>query len=92
MKKLIYTALIVLLTSSCAKKAVGSISTKNDAIQVDSLFTRAGCAVYRFHDAGHYVYYTVCRRNDGTYESRTSYTYSCGKGCSRSLSNQVVEQ
>ena len=89
MKKLIYISLIALLVSGCAKKAVGNITTENDAIQVDSLFSRAGCTVYRFHDAGHYVYYTVCRRNDGT---RTSYTYSCGKGCSRSLSNHVVEQ
>lgn len=45
--------------------------------EVEKLFTKDGCTVYRFFD-NRMVYFTNC---DGS----TSYNESCGKGCSKQV-------
>lgn len=52
-------ALVALL--SCKRDAVESTETNNAEFEVDFLFENDGCKVYRFYDAGRYVYYTDCR-------------------------------
>jgi len=56
-------------------------STDNRGIPVAELFTHKGVTVYRFHDAGRWVYFTS-KASDVT----ATHTESCGKGCVRAVS------
>lgn len=67
--------LLTLLLSSCwsGSKAIKIDSTNNIEIQVDTLFTKDGCTIYRFIDSNRYHYYTKC--------GETVTTHNCGKNC-----------
>jgi hypothetical protein len=64
--------LIALLMCGCGDK-----EPKKSDFQVDALFTKDGCTVYRFRGElqgeGHYGYFTNC---NGSAE----WSYQCGKG------------
>lgn len=51
----------------------------NARFDVDTLFTKDGCTVYRFDDNGHFHYFTNC---SGATMSRES----CGKNCTHDVS------
>ncbi|TAK42501.1 MAG: DUF4884 domain-containing protein [Saprospiraceae bacterium] len=44
----------------------------NNTYEVEYLFEHAGCKVYRFHDMGHYVYFTNCQGETVSYPDSTS--------------------
>lgn len=65
MKKIIrITALIIIAVSfySCFSQRPLSRERpdNNRTYRVEYLFEHDGCRVYRFRDAGHYVYFTNC--------------------------------
>lgn len=70
---------LVLILSACAKDAREVRSTDNPTIPVSTLFTHEGCTVYRFNDAGRYVYYANC----GGGSTSVNHRDSCGKNCTR---------
>lgn len=57
---LLSLSLIVLSLAGCAVDPVKVDGTNNNQVQVQTLFTKDGCTVYRFFDMGHAVYYVVC--------------------------------
>lgn len=73
--------LSMLLLAGCQKNPESTTHVGND-FKVQKLFEVDGCTVYRFHD-DRTVYFTKC---DGV-RSNTSYTESCGKGCTRTITN-----
>lgn len=77
------TAIIVtaIALAGCGERPVERTSTNNAAIKVDTLFTKDGCTVYRFEDAGRYRYFVRC----DTGQSRTEWTESCGKNCTHDV-------
>lgn len=89
-RKLVFgSVLFVILAVGCAKPAQESSATANADFRVDKLFTHEGCTAYRFHDAGEYVYYTVCDRGQITSTIRQNQE-SCGKNCTSTESEQNV--
>ena len=78
--KYILTLLAVLALTACQKDPESSKHV--GGFQVQKLFEVDGCTVYRFHD-DRTVYFTKC---DGI-RSNTSYTESCGKNCTRTITN-----
>ena len=73
--------LILVLTSltlSCAKDPVSTQKTNNSDVSIGLLFEHDGCRVYRFMDAGEYIYYVTCGHGA---EAATSWERSCGKNC-----------
>lgn len=73
----------------CAISAQDEVATDNSAVTLDLLFERDGCAVYRFKDAGHYVYFVRC--GDVT-TLNWRWSESCGKGCERKVPHVVVQR
>ena len=65
--------IVALLLSACGGKEESSISVSKD-FTVDRLFIIDSCQVYRFSDAGRYIYFTNCNGS-------TKWHYSCGKNC-----------
>lgn len=63
--------LLALLCAGCARQAESTSKAGVD-FEVETLFTKDGCTVYRFWDAGHRRYFTNCA---GT----TSYSTQSGK-------------
>ena len=64
----IWTAIVVciiLLTAptGCAKDAERKVKVSNPNFDVQLLFEKDGCKIYRFMDGGHYVYWTNCDGN-----------------------------
>lgn len=72
---------MVLIISGCQKPAAERAQTNNTAFQVDTLFTKDGCTVYRFEDAGRSRYFVRCSVGN----TRTEWTESCGKSCTREV-------
>lgn len=54
-------ALCLAFFVGCAKDPVSTASTDNAQIKVELLFEKDGVKVYRFSDAGRYIYYTDAR-------------------------------
>jgi hypothetical protein len=48
-----------------------------------------GCTVYRFYDNGSWHYFTKC---GGTVTTTKNYTENCGKGCSRSRTENMTTE
>jgi hypothetical protein len=46
--------------TACANEPVSQASTDNPSVEPVMLVTIEGCHVYRFYDAGHYRYTTIC--------------------------------
>lgn len=80
-------ALLAVLTivTGCAKSPTGETAYKGD-FAVSKLFTQDECTVYRFSDAGRFVYFTKC---EGVATSSAIPIQSCGKNCSRADSNET---
>lgn len=74
--KLAALSALALVLSGCGKDPVFTSSTDNPNVAVSKMFEFEGCTVYRFKDAGNYVYYSNC---PGTTQSFR--TESCGKNC-----------
>lgn len=53
--------MFVLFGSGCNEKTSIPTSTSNPTYTVQLLFELDGCKVYRFDDAGHWIYYSTCR-------------------------------
>ena len=69
--------IFMFLMSGCVKWGK-SVEIKNalDEHEVELLFTKDGCSVYRFFDIGDRKYFVDCA-------GRTMQTISCGKNCTR---------
>ena len=50
----------VVTSTSCAKDPVRDGESNNPNVPVSVLFDYDGCRVYRFKDAGHFIYYAKC--------------------------------
>lgn len=76
MKKLtILTSLliaVVAIAGGCANDPIERTQTNNAQIPVDFLFEKDGCKVYRFNDAGRYIYYTSCKGNTTEKHTRSN--------------------
>lgn len=80
MKNAIALTVTAILLASCGEDPVSTHSTDNPNVPVGVLFETDGCKVYRFKDAGRFVYFSNCI---GT---TTSFHYeNCGKGCTKSV-------
>lgn len=54
-------------------KPVSQVSPSNNKdYKVDYLFEHDGCKVYRFHDLGHYVYFTNCQGETTSFPDSTT--------------------
>lgn len=82
MKTLILITSLVLV--GCQEKAERVLVSTNSNFEVEKLFTVDGCSVYRFEDGGRSVYFTNCNGS-----AETSHIESCGKNCTRSVSDRV---
>lgn len=81
-------ALLALLAlSGCDKDAASTATTENPKFKVDTLFVYEGCTVYRFIDYSR-VYFTRCTSGP----SEASWTESCGKNCTRTVTNRTESQ
>jgi hypothetical protein len=57
------------------KEPEARVKSSNDKIDVYLLFKTGGCSVYRFVDAGHYVYFTDCSgKTTSVYQQTTGKT------------------
>jgi hypothetical protein len=72
---------LVLILSACAKGPRETAATDNPEVAVSKMFTHDGCTVYRFSDAGNYVYYAKCEGG----QTNTSWDRSCGKNCTETV-------
>ena len=72
--------LLALLTAvvltACSKDPISQTQSDNPQVSVAKLFTHDGITVYRFVDAGQYVYFT-----SPPVDIRAKRTEYCGKGC-----------
>lgn len=50
---------VLVLLAGCAREAERSAPAGRE-FTVDTLFTKDGCTVYRFYDAGYHRYFTNC--------------------------------
>lgn len=60
MKIIIALVAFAFALSGCARDPVETSRTDNPGIVVEKLFEHEGCTMYRFQDAGNYVYYSDC--------------------------------
>lgn len=65
--------LAIVLLNSCGHEAIEAETTIQNGIELDLLFEKDGCKVYRFHDYGRAIYWSDCR-------GRTEYSYSTRSG------------
>lgn len=76
MEKMKYLVLMLLLSSCGLKGAPTTVNNAGDPVEVQLMFEKDGCRVYKFYDGGRH-FFTTCG------ETITSHTESCGKGCTR---------
>lgn len=74
MKKLLTISLLAILLAGCAKESIET--EQKGEFKVELLFEKNGCKVYRFVDAGEYIYWSDCSGRVG-YNQRT--THHTGK-------------
>ena len=77
---------ISILLSGCAKQAEQVSSAGVGGIEVARLFTHDGCTVYRFGDAGRFVYFSKCSEKSEVFWNEV---HSCGKNCTRTEPHSV---
>jgi hypothetical protein len=85
MRTLVTLTAVALALASCGQDPVSTQRTDNPNVPVGILFETDGCKVYRFVDAGRYVYFTNCA---GT--TTAFHTESCGKNCTRTVPQAVT--
>ena len=73
----------VLLLVGCSREK--AVETNNPNFEIYKLFTKDGCDVYRFHDAGYPRYFVNCGNNN----AGISWNESCGKRCTNNVSVQT---
>lgn len=88
MTKHISTLLLALLLAGCVREPLETSSTDNREFNVDTLFTKDGCTVYRFVDGSHSRYFVRCEGG----QSRVEWTEACGKNCSRPVAVPTARQ
>jgi hypothetical protein len=76
MNRLLIGLAILALCAGCVRRAE-TVEQVNAEYKVDTLFSKDGCTVYRFHDGG-YRYFTNC-------VGSTEWRVSCGKNCTRTI-------
>lgn len=69
--------MVLLILTGCEKQPISSQQTDNVNFQVDLLFSKDGCNVYRFYDQGRSIYFVKC--DNGNLQTQS--TFSCGKNC-----------
>lgn len=75
MKKLIL--IIPVLFFSCVEKGAAIEMNQHGAFQVEFLFEKDGCKMYRFLDGGRYVYWCNCEgKVNADYTSRHGKTHT----------------
>ena len=89
-KELIFIVCFVIFTTFLVftdvnKKPIETTKTNNQDYDVNKLFTKDGCDVYRFHDAGYPRYFVNCGNN----QASISWNVGCGKGCTNNVSVQT---
>ena len=52
---------IILIFYSCKGKSIES--TKQNDFEIEFLFEKDGCKIYRFYDVGRYIYWSNCSGN-----------------------------
>lgn len=67
------------------KNLLETTKTNNQDYEVSKLFTKDGCDVYRFRDAGYSRYFVKCENA----QAGVSWSESCGKGCTNNVSVQT---
>lgn len=77
---LIFTTVLLV---GCSRQQ--AVETNNPNFEIDKLFTKDGCDVYRFRDAGYPRYFVKCENA----QAGVSWSESCGKGCTNSVSVQT---
>ena len=82
----IFAILLAALTlTACAKQAEQTEHTgAKETFEVDTLFTKDSCTVYRFYDAGEYRYFTNC-------SGGTNWQRCTGSGRNRHCEESGVE-
>lgn len=70
--------ILAVLLAGCGKDPE-TTQQVNAQFKVDTLFTKDGCTVYRFHDYGDARYFTNCR-------GAVAWREGCGKNCTRDVS------
>lgn len=88
MKKPVPTLLFAALLAGCIGQAVETTSTDNTNFNVDTLFNKDGCTVYRFYDGLHARYFVRCEGG----QSRVEWTEGCGKNCTRPVAVPTARQ
>jgi len=76
--------ILMLLVSSCDKKALESYPKAENGVEVELVVTHNGCNIYRFMDS-RYVYFSDCSQN-----FKQSYTETCGKNCTRTIKRETL--
>ena len=59
LKLVLAITLALMVAWGCAETPVETSNSSNAHVNVDLLFEHDGARVYRFYDAGHYVYYVT---------------------------------
>ncbi|GEM_PF-1130548 len=83
-RTLICIALAAMLTA-CSKEPVSVSGTDNKDIAVAELSTHKGVTVFRFYDAGRWVYFTSNAGN-----VKALHSENCGKGCTRNVTVETI--
>ncbi|MCD0495945.1 hypothetical protein LP085_03685 [Achromobacter sp. MY14] len=73
------------MLAACSKEPVSVSRTDNQGISVDELFTHKGVTVFRFYDAGRWVYFTSNAGN-----VKALHSENCGKGCTRNVTVETI--
>lgn len=76
MKRIAIAAMFAALLAGCVKGKAERTERAGQDFEVDTLFTKDGCTVYRFMDGGSPRYFTNCKGS-------TSWRETCGKNCTR---------
>jgi hypothetical protein len=80
MIKTLLTGLFILTLLGCEKPPTERTQTTNPEFQVDTLFTKDGCTVYRFSDSGRNRYFVRCST-----QASMHWDESCGKNCTTAV-------
>lgn len=80
MKKILAITSVAVLLAACGKDPVSTGQSDNPNVPVSKMFEYEGCKVYRFKDAGEYVYYSNCSGTTTGFHAE-----SCGKNCTKQV-------
>lgn len=90
MLRVLLVVAVGLVLAGCTETAepVRVESSTNPQVPIGLLLEHDGCKVYRFVDAGRYRYLSKCENVTNSSVS-SQYTESCGKSCSRVVSDET---